>query len=334
MHRARTSRWKQAAAWAVAAACLAWVLHGIDLRLLAGDVRGLRWGLVALAVGSQVLSYVAQGWRWRLLLRPVGRVPLARTTQAIFAGLFASEVLPLRFGEMVRAWLVARWARVNLLTVLPSVFVERLFDGIWLAVGIGLTAIAIPLPPALDRAADKLGEAVLVVTAAFAVFVFVKRPRQPKEGRRSKLAGWVDSIAAGLWAIGRSPSFYGALGVSLLFLVLQGLAFWCVMLAYGIGLSFWAGSAVFLVVRLGTAIPNAPANVGTFQFFTVVGLLLFRVHKTEATGFSLVAFTVITLPLLALGSLALSQSGTTLWAIREQVFSRGEAAPESPAPDA
>jgi hypothetical protein len=63
-------------------------------------------------------------------------------------------------------------------------------------------------------------------------------------------------------------------------------------------------------------------------------LLLFRVHKTEATGFSLVAFTVITLPLLALGSLALSQSGTTLWAIREQVFSRGEAAPESPAPDA
>jgi glycosyltransferase 2 family protein len=334
MRRARTSWWKPVAAWAVAAACLVWVLHGIDMRRLAGEVRGLRWELVALAVGSQVLSYVVQGWRWQLLLRPVGGVPVSRTTQAIYAGLFANEVLPLRFGEMVRAWLVARWVRVKLLAILPSVFVERLFDGIWLAVGIGLTAIAIPLPPALDRAADTLGEAVLVVTALFAVFVFVKRPSRPKERRRSKLAGWSDSIAAGLWAIGRSPSFYGALGVSLLFLVLQGLAFWCVMLAYGIGLSFWAGAVVFLVVRLGTAIPNAPANVGTFQFFTVVGLLLFRVHKTEATGFSLVAFMVITLPLLALGFLALSHSGTTLWAIREQVFSPGEAAPESPAPGA
>jgi uncharacterized membrane protein YbhN (UPF0104 family) len=310
------------------------VLHGIDMRRLAGEVRGLRWELVALAVGSQVLSYVAQGWRWQLLLRPVGGVPVSRTTQAIYAGLFANEVLPLRFGEMVRAWLVARWVRVKLLAILPSVLVERLFDGIWLAVGIGLTAIAIPLPPALDRAANTLGAGVLLVTVLFAVFVFVKRPSRPEGRRRSKLAGWFDSMAAGLWAIGRSPSFYGALGVSLLFLVLQGLAFWWVMLAYGIGLSFWAGAVVFLVVRLGTAVPNAPANVGTFQFFAVVGLLLFRVHKTEATGFSLVAFMVITLPLLALGFLALSQSGTTLWAIREQVFSQGEVAPGSPAPGA
>jgi uncharacterized protein (TIRG00374 family) len=328
----RASWCRQAAAWAVAAACLVWVLHGIDARRLAGEVRGLRWGLVTLAVVSQVLSYVAQGWRWQLLLRPVVGIPVPQATQAIYAGLFANEVLPLRFGEMVRAWLVARWAGVELLAVLPSVFVERLFDGIWLALGIGLTAIAIPLPPDLDRAANTLGALVLVVTALFAVFVLVKRPSRATGTRRSKLADWSDSILEGLQAIGRSPSFYGALGVSLLFLLLQGLAFWCVMLAYGIGLSFWAGAAVFLVVRLGTAIPNAPANVGTFQFFTVVGLLLFHVHKTEATGFSLVAFIVITVPLLALGFLALSRSGTSLWAIRRQVFSPRHAPPEGPAP--
>jgi len=49
--------------------------------------------------------------------------------------------------------------------------------------------------------------------------------------------------------------------------------------------------------------------------------LLFGVHKTEATGFSLVAFLVITVPLLGLGFLALSRSGATLWSIREQLFS-------------
>ena len=75
-----------------------------------------------------------------------------------------------------------------------------------------------------------------------------------------------------------------------------------------------------------------PPMSGTFQFFTVVGLLLFHVHKTEATGFSLVAFIVITVPLLALGFLALSRSGTSLWAIRRQVFSPRHAPPESPAP--
>jgi uncharacterized membrane protein YbhN (UPF0104 family) len=153
----------------------------------------------------------------------------------------------------------------------------------------------------------------------FAVLVFRKRPPRP---RRSKLAGWMDSITGGLQAIGRTQAVYVALAVSFLFLLLQALSFWCVMLAYGIGLSVWAGVVVFLVVRLGTAVPNAPANVGTYQFFTVVGLLLFGVDKTRATGFSLVVFLVLTVPLWALGFLALSRSGTTLWTIRQQVFTK------------
>ena len=40
------------------------------------------------------------------------------------------------------------------------------------------------------------------------------------------------------------------------------------MLACGIDLSLGAAAIVLLIVRLGTAIPNAPANVGSFQFFT------------------------------------------------------------------
>ena len=40
-----------------------------------------------------------------------------------------------------------------------------------------------------------------------------------------------------------------------------------------------------LTVRLGTIIPNAPANVGGFQFFVVLALGLFAVSKTTAAGF-------------------------------------------------
>jgi hypothetical protein len=48
-----------------------------------------------------------------------------------------------------------------------------------------------------------------------------------------------------------------------------------VMVSYGLRLSFWIGMAVYLIVQLGTLIPNAPANVGAYQFFCVVGLRLF-----------------------------------------------------------
>jgi hypothetical protein len=46
----------------------------------------------------------------------------------------------------------------------------------------------------------------------------------------------------------------------------------------------------FLFVRLGTAIPNPPANIGTFQFFCVLALSFFGVEKTVAAGFSIVYF--------------------------------------------
>jgi len=99
------------------------------------------------------------------------------------------------------------------------------------------------------------------------------------------------------------------------------------MLAWGLKLSFWVGAVVYLIVRLGTAVPNAPANVGTYQFFTVVGLTLFGVDKPTATGFSLAVFLVLTIPLWALGLLALRRSGTTLFALRHEINALRSAAP-------
>ena len=62
---------------------------------------------------------------------------------------------------------------------------------------------------------------------------------------------------------------------------------------------FATGLAVFIIVHLGTLVPGAPANVGSYQFFTVLGLTLFGVEKAAAAGFSFVVFTVLTAPLWA-----------------------------------
>ena len=72
-------------------------------------------------------------------------------------------------------------------------------------------------------------------------------------------------------------------------------------------------------MHFGTALPNAPANVGSYQFFTVLGLSLFGIEKTQATGFSVVVFILLTLPLWALGLAALSRTGMTLPRIRADI---------------
>jgi hypothetical protein len=86
---------------------------------------------------------------------------------------------------------------------------------------------------------------------------------------------------------------------------------------------------VFLLVRLGTAIPNAPANIGTFQFFVAAGLTFFGVDKTTAAAFSMAVFLILTVPLWLIGFFALSRTGLTLNAIRAGVKSPSMSAVEA-----
>jgi glycosyltransferase 2 family protein len=306
-----------------AAAGLAWVLYDIRPADLLDHVSRIKWWWVALAVFADVLSYVCQGWRWKLLLRPVGEISTLESTQAIYAGLFVNEVLPMRVGELVRAYLAARHAAADFVAVLPSMVVERLFDGVWLAFGVGLAARFVSLPKRLALAGEALG---LVAVAAVALFVGLALYRRKSAARQANravsckpirtLLSLLARIGSGMSEVGRTRAFYLSFILSLALPLLQALAFWLVMISFGLRLPFAVGAAVFLIVHLGTAVPNAPANVGSYQFFTVLGLTLFGVEKSLATEFSVVVFMLLTLPLLGLGFLALSRSGMTLASVQ------------------
>lgn len=314
-HLART-----VAGYLIAAACLAWVFHDVQVEPMLHSVRDLRWAWVVLAIAADVLSYVTQGLRWKLLLTPVGNLAWLDATQAIYAGLFASEVLPMRPGEVLRAFVVSRRLNANVSQVFPSIVVERLFDGMWLALGVGIAATLVPLPRGLLRAGDVLGVLILVATALFLYEVF--RPRYGDVPVTHEPPGRLARFRQGFQQIGRRREAYFAFGLSLILLSAQVLAFWLVMRAYGLDVSFWVGATVLMLVHLGTAIPNAPANVGTFQFFCVVALTLFGIDKSVATGFSVVVFVVLTIPLWLLGFLALGRFGSALASIRTQMDQR------------
>jgi hypothetical protein len=318
---------KHAVGYLLAIGCLIWVFHDIKIEQALREMQNVKWGWVAAGIAFDFLSYLCQGMRWRLLLKPVGDVSLVRTTQAIYSGLFTNEILPFRTGELVRTYLVSRWTSIKFMSIIPSILVERFFDSIWIGIGIALTAMFANLPRDLLDAADAFGIIVLVFIGIF-IFLVLRRGKELPPGiekRPMKIWGlaaisrFLTRLAAGVKAIGASRYFYLAFLASSLILGSQILAFWCVMLGYGLGLSLWTGAAVMMIVILGVAIPNAPSNVGTYQFFSVIGLTIFGVDKTTAGGFSLVVFIILTVPLWLIGYLAISRSGMRLRDIRSEI---------------
>lgn len=313
------SRSKTALGYAVAAVCLAWVFHDVRAGGIFKAVGNMQWKWVAVAVAFDVGGYFCQGKRWALLLRHCGPISARRATQAIYAGLFVNEILPLRAGEAVRSWLVAKWLKTSFTSVFSSLLVERFLDAIWLALAAGITVWLVPLPGYLVDAEGILTALVIAGAALFLIAV-LRGGRTGKETRSAGPRRHLGDLAAGIASIGRSRLLYASFGISALMLASQVASYWLVMRAYGLNLSPWHGAAVFLIVRLGTIIPAAPSNIGTYQFFTVAGLAIFGVDKTLATGFSIVVFLILTVPLWAIGIFAFARAGLSLGDVRAGKF--------------
>lgn len=318
--------------YALAAAALAWVCYDIKWTSLVDQVQQLSWGWVALIIGFDVLSFYVQGVRWGVLLQPIASLPYLKTTQAIYIGLFASEVLPLRAGEIIRGVLIARWVQRKFHDVLPSMALERLFDGIWFSGAMILTAMLIDVPPQI-RIGTNIVLALSLTGIAICVWVMKRThfaeaaPKTVNTGAplKERIALAVYEVRMGLKQIGTGRRFWTAFGVSGLLHVVQALAFLAVLQACSIDLPLLPMIAVFLVVHLGIAIPNAPANVGTFQLFCVLGLTFFGIDKSAAAAFSLVAFAILTIPVLFIGMAATLHAGFMLSGVRSQLRQAEEA---------
>jgi uncharacterized protein (TIRG00374 family) len=309
--------------YGLAIACLIWVLHDFHIMKALRDLAKVDYRWVLVGMGFDVLSYVVQAARWKFLLSPFGKIRITKSIRAVFAGLFANIVFPLRPGELLRSYLLSSSEDIGIGRVLGSVGVERLIDLVIAVASLAVASLLVDLPRQFRRVVDTLGIVTLVLLGIVVLLILYLElklgDKTSFEGRPRRLPGKFMGALVGLHAMGTSPSFYPAVMLSILMPFSQVLGLWSMMRSYGLHLPFFAAVVVLLIINLGVSLPNAPANLGAYQFFCVMGLSVFGIEKTFAAGFSFFAFLALTLPFAFLGFAALVRSGLSLKTMRERV---------------
>lgn len=309
--------------YSLAIGSLVWVLHDFHIVKSLRQMEYVDWRWVLLGMTFDVFSYGFQALRWKFLMIPFRKVPLKRTIRAVFAGLFANLVFPLRPGELLRSFLISSQEEITLGRVIGSVGVERLIDLVIATAALGIVSLYVELPDRFKRAADILGVVTLAIVAIIVVLIFYIEFKLGKDGEphaeRKYVPGKIMGALTSLHAMGTAPSFYPAVLISIAMPACQVLALWALIRSYPLPLSFTDSVVVLLIINLGVSLPNAPANVGSYQFFCVLGVTIFGVDKTTAAGFSFFAWFALTLPFIFLGFAALLRSGMTLRSMRERV---------------
>jgi uncharacterized protein (TIRG00374 family) len=321
----------QAAGYLVSAGCLIWVLHGYHINELIPTIRELDFRWVLLAVACDLAVYVTHAWRWNTLLAPVIRLKLTRTVQAIYIGLFANEVLPLRTGELIRCYLLAHWNNMRLSLSFASAAVERVIDGFWMLACFLVTASLVKGIPRDLLILVQILSALLIV-AAGALFWIVARKKEAHAAiREGRWASTLRHIVEGLHLMGNPRTIGLTTAISFLYVVLQFVSVFALMKADRLDLSIWAAAGVLTIVRFGTVIPNAPGNLGLFQVACVVALGLFDVEKDDAKNFSFIMFFALTMPLLIGGAVAVAMTGLNISELRDRAKHGMQTAHRGPA---
>ena len=122
----------------------------------------------------------------------------------------------------------------------------------------------------------------------------------------------------GMKRIGLTPLFFLSLFTTLGSLMMQALALWLTARACGLSLALWMGGVVLVIIRVGVVIPNAPANIGTYQFFAALGMQLLGINRSVSAGFAIILFFVSMAPTWIIGFIALSKSGTSLLRLQHE----------------
>jgi len=317
-------RWvPQVLSYALSAGCLIWVLHNYNIRDRLPELRQLEWKWMALGMALDLAVYFCHGWRWVLLFRPVSRLPYWRTVQAIYIGLFANEVLPLRVGELIRCYLVAHWNDELISVVFASAAIERLIDGFWLILSFIIAAQHLKgIPPWLTDTVNLL-ELLVVVGIALLAYVMIHKSHAHAMVKESRWAATLRHVVEGLHTMGNLRTLARVMPVSFLYLVLQVLSYWALIKGFELDLSVWETTAVLAIVRLGTVVPNAPGNIGLINIACLIALHdVFGVEPNYAKDFSFVLWGALTLPLLAGGAIATALTGLNIGEIHHHARHR------------
>jgi len=326
----------QVLGYSLSAVCLIFVLHGYPFDQIIPAIKDLDWKWVAIAVAADLSIYIIHAWRWNTLLSPVARLKLWRTAQAIYIGLFANEVFPLRVGELIRCFLLTHWNGLRLSLGFSSAAVERLIDGFWMLAAFLITLHFVAgtpggqsIPKDLELLVEGIG---LLLVAGAALLIWILRHKQESHAviseRRSSAT--LRHILEGLHLMGNPRTLAITALISLLYLATHMFSLYALLKAYKTDYSFWVAAGVVTIIRFATVVPNAPGNLGVINLATVTALRVFDLPENDAKTFSILLFGAWTLPLLIGGAIATALTGVNIGELRDRAKQGARSDPTLP----
>jgi uncharacterized protein (TIRG00374 family) len=253
--------------------------------------------------------------RWATLM---GNAPVGITFHAQNIGYMVNMVLPLRLGEIVRAFVIGQRTPVNTPTALSSIVVERLLDLAAVVLMFVGFAQFIPMDATLARAATV--SAVLVVLLILVIGTVIWQSARMERLIETLLQRFnVPNTTAWTQRLRQFTQGFRLINTPQRFLIVLG----CTVVTWlgNLACAYFTMAAFFpprldqaglmlVAANLGGAAPSAPGGLGIVQGFAKLALVLpFGLDEARATALAFVWSLGQQLILIVLGLVGMVRIG-------------------------
>ncbi|MFH1862117.1 MAG: lysylphosphatidylglycerol synthase transmembrane domain-containing protein [bacterium] len=292
----------------------------IDMVQLGAVLTHAKYGYLALVVLVLIISLFFRAYRWRIILLPVSEhVSYWRVFAAMNIGYMVNNILPLRMGEIFRAYIIGRSEHISKSSALATIVVERVIDTLAILILLGITIFFFPFPNWIRNGLFYVGAGILLLIA-FMVgllvstkwtlkmlrIVFKPLPQKLTE----QIVKIVESFSGGLEIL-RSSHHFVAITVHTVILevcyvisvILTLLAFSLISADYPAIFTnpILASVVLLIIITIGVGLPSAPGAVGTFHGIVAFGVSLFSVPAEDSMGLAIALHLLNVVPLTILG---------------------------------
>lgn len=273
------------------------LIRNINLVELWDILKSAHWGILLFSLLFGLLGNTIRGYRWRLLIRPLGYEPkVSKLNYAIYGGYAINFAIP-RAGEVWRCGVLAKDEKIPFVKLFGTMLLDRVFDTLTV-ITITLIAFLFNMKfflTQLEHNQETLNTItaaiksptpyIIIVLIALLIYVVFKYFRDHKIVVKIKEA--LSSIAKDVKAIWKMKD------KNLLLLYTVGIwgsyfcYFYITFFAFDFtkDLGITAGLIAFALSSISMGIPSN-GGLGPWQVAVIAALTLYGVSQVEATAFA------------------------------------------------
>ena len=269
-------------------------------------LKTVRLELLLVVFIISVLGLMLRSYRWKTLGKEYGNVPWKHCFEATSIGLMLNNFVPFRGGDLFQGYFLSKKSGLPKSYTMATVFLERLMDIVppLLMIIVGSFFVVLPEQIKLSKIL------ILLLILAAIIYVFISERKRfiriignfMHQRHSAKIDHFLDNLAHAVLFMKDRQVLTQSFPLTLFnWFIFSGISTYLLLRSVGIEIGALNVYLVLGISIISVAIPSSPGFVGTWEFFTMLALSIFKIDKDRALSYAVISHFMALLPTTLIG---------------------------------